>query len=38
VGAFDRFEPGTKFGAWAVSIAKIKVLEYLRQRKKTDVF
>lgn len=31
---FDRFEPGTNFGAWAVSIAKIKVLEYLRQKKK----
>jgi RNA polymerase sigma-70 factor (ECF subfamily) len=31
---FDRFEPGTSFGAWAVSIAKLKVLEYLRQNKK----
>jgi RNA polymerase sigma-70 factor (ECF subfamily) len=31
---FDRFEDGTNFGAWAVSIAKIKVLEYLRQNRK----
>ena len=31
---FDKFEPGTNFGAWAVSIAKFKVLEYLRQNKK----
>jgi RNA polymerase sigma-70 factor (ECF subfamily) len=35
---FDRFEPGTNFGAWAVSIAKIKVLEYLRQKKKRQAF
>lgn len=31
---FDHFEIGTNFGAWAVSIAKIKVLEYLRQNRK----
>lgn len=31
---FDKFQEGTNFGAWAVSIAKIKVLEYLRQNKK----
>lgn len=31
---FDKFEAGTSFGAWAVSIAKIKILEYLRQNKK----
>lgn len=31
---FDKFEPGTSFGAWAVSIAKIKVLEHLRHNKK----
>lgn len=36
---FDRFEPGTNFGAWAVSIVKFKVLEYLRQnRKKRNLF
>lgn len=31
---FDRFEAGTNFGAWAVSIAKFKVLEYLRQNRR----
>ena len=31
---FDKFQEGTNFGAWAVSIAKFKVLEYLRQNKK----
>lgn len=31
---FDKFEPGTNFGAWAVSIAKFKVLEYLHQNKR----
>jgi len=32
---FDKFEVGTNFGAWAVSIAKFKVLEYLRQNRKS---
>lgn len=31
---FDKFQEGSNFGAWAVSIAKFKVLEYLRQNKK----
>ena len=35
----DKFEEGTNFGAWAVAIAKIKVLEYLRlNKKKRDLF
>lgn len=34
---FDKFEAGTSFGAWAVSIAKIKVLEHLRQNKKNRI-
>ena len=32
---FDRFEEGTNFGAWAVSIARIKALEFLRKNKRT---
>ena len=31
---FDKFEDGSNFGAWAVSIARIKVLEYIRRNKK----
>ena len=33
----DTFEPGTNFVAWACSIARLKVLENLRQRKRTTV-
>lgn len=32
---FDQFQEGTNFGAWAVSIARIKALEFLRQNKKS---
>lgn len=36
---FDKFESGTNFGAWAVSIAKYKVMEYLQQNKRRrDLF
>ena len=36
---FDKFESGTNFGAWAVSIAKYKIMEYLKQNKrKRDLF
>ena len=31
------FEPGTNFVAWACSIARIKVLENFRQRKRANV-
>lgn len=34
---FDKYEAGTSFGAWAVSIAKFKVLEHLRQNRKNRV-
>lgn len=32
---FDRFEEGTNFGAWAISIARNKALELLRKNRKT---
>ena len=35
---FDKYEEGTNFGAWAVSIAKNKVLEHLRRSKKNRAF
>lgn len=31
------FEPGTNFVAWACSIARLKVLENFRQRKRSNV-
>ena len=31
------FEPGTNFGAWACGVARLKVLENLRQRKRATV-
>lgn len=31
------FEPGTNFMAWACSIARLKVLENFRQKKRTNV-
>lgn len=34
---FDRFKEGEHFGAWAISIARNKALEYLRQNKKTKM-
>lgn len=30
---FDRFEPGTDFGAWAMSIARLAVFEWRRAQK-----
>lgn len=32
---FGEYEEGTSFGAWAVSIARLKALEYFRDRKKS---
>ena len=32
---FDQFQEGTNFGAWAVSIARNKALEFLRKNRKT---
>lgn len=32
---FDQFEEGTNFGAWAVSIAHFKALEFLKKNKKS---
>ncbi|MBN2511493.1 MAG: sigma-70 family RNA polymerase sigma factor [Sedimentisphaerales bacterium] len=32
---FDEFEPGTDFAAWAVSIARYRIMNY-RQRMQTD--
>ena len=31
---FDRYQEGTSFGAWAITVAKIKAFEYLRENKK----
>jgi RNA polymerase sigma-70 factor (ECF subfamily) len=30
---FDRFEPGTDFGAWAMSVARLAVFEWRRAQK-----
>jgi len=30
---FDRFEPGTDFGAWAMSVARLSVFEWRRRQK-----
>lgn len=30
---FDEFQPGTNFGAWGITIARHKVLEYHRRKK-----
>ena len=32
---FDEYEQGTNFGAWAISIARLKTLEFFRERKKS---
>ncbi len=32
---FDKFEEGTNFAAWAISIARNKSLEYLKENRKT---
>ncbi len=34
---FDEFQEGTNFGAWAISIARIKALEFLRKRQKSQM-
>ena len=31
---FDRFEPGTDFGAWAMSVARLSIFEWRRKQKK----
>jgi RNA polymerase sigma-70 factor (ECF subfamily) len=30
---FDKFEPGTDFGAWAMSVARLSVFEWRRRQK-----
>ncbi len=30
---FDRFEPGTDFGAWAMSVARLSIFEWRRAQK-----
>ena len=32
---FDKYEEGTNFGAWAISIARLKTLEFFRERKRS---
>ena len=32
---FDEYKEGTNFGAWAISIARLKTLEFFRERKKS---
>ena len=34
---FDDFEEGKNFSAWAIGIAKNKILEYLRENKRTKM-
>lgn len=34
---FDEYEEGTNFGAWAVAIARLKALEFLRGRRKSQM-
>lgn len=34
---FDEYEDGTNFGAWAISIARLKVLEFLRTRQRSQM-
>ena len=35
---FDSFEEGTNFGAWAVTIARNKTKEFVRSKKKSQMF
>lgn len=35
---FDEFKPGTNFGAWGISIARYKVLEYHHRKKSEYAF
>ena len=30
---FDKYRPGTNFGAWAMSVARYRILDYLRNKK-----
>ena len=34
---FDEYEEGTNFGAWAIAIARLKALEFLRKRKNSQM-
>jgi RNA polymerase sigma-70 factor (ECF subfamily) len=34
---FDQYEEGTSFGAWAVSIAKYQVFNFIRKKKKNGL-
>jgi len=34
---FDEYQEGTNFGAWAVAIARLKALEFLRGRRKSQM-
>lgn len=34
---FDRFEPGTDFGSWGMSIARLTVLNWRRRQKKVPL-
>ena len=34
---FDEYEDGTNFGAWAISIARLKALEFLRKRRRSQM-
>lgn len=31
---FDKFEPGTDFGAWAMSVARLSIFEWRRKQRK----
>lgn len=34
---FDQFEQGTEFVAWAISIARIRILKFFNERKRTRI-
>ena len=34
---FDEYQEGTNFGAWAIAIARLKALEFLRKRRKSGM-
>ena len=35
---FDRFEPGTNFAAWGITIAKFRILSYRKQKANNRMF
>jgi RNA polymerase sigma-70 factor (ECF subfamily) len=35
---FEKFEPGTDFGAWACSIARFRVLKFREQQARSPLF